>query len=575
MPTVHTVSTPAPGTHRFRVQSAFPADSARVLFPSWAPGSYLMREFARNVRDIHAWLPGGEPVAVERVSRNEWHVATDGPFVLAYDVYAREKSVRTPYLDEELVFFLPTNLLAYAPERRDDGHVVELDVAAGHTGVCPLGPAVVGPGTARWEAADLDTFNDSPVTAAAFACTTFEVAGVPHRHWVEPGHNGDLARINEDLRRIVTTAAAQFGGTVPYRSYDFVTLWMQRGHGGLEHKDGCVLLRPRTSLVAPKDYEEFVTLAAHEHFHAWNVKRIHPDTLGPRFDYEREHYTRDLWWLEGGTVYYEERIVYRAGLVDRARHLERLGALAAKLDTLPGRHHQSLEDSSLDAWIKLYRQGEDSPNSTVSYYLKGAVVIWAMDLELLHRTGGAHGVDTLLQRLWEGWGRHGRGYPERTALRDLAAEIAGSGGADPGDWARWWDQHVRGTGPVQIAEALDHAGYDLAWAPPRPGGWLGVECSDRLVIDSVREDGPSADALAPGDELLAVDGLRVASQATLGDRLRDLAPGSLARILLSRDGRVLERSVRASSPPRGDLKIVERTGIDTTRRLVRSRWLDL
>lgn len=564
------VSTHDAGRHRFHVRVELPAGVTRVTFPSWAPGSYLMREFARNVRDIHAHHLGA-PVLVRRASRNHWDVA--GPCTLEYDVYAREKSVRTPFLDESLAFFLPSNLLVFADPMAPC--VLTVDVPEGQIAVCPLGDAVAGPAVARWTAADVDQLNDSPVAIGPFEHVRFTVLGVPHHHYIEPNHNGDVQKMAADLEKIVLAAAALFGNKLPYPRYDFVTLHQKNGHGGLEHKDGSVLLHNRLGFADPKGYEEFVTLAAHEHFHAWNVKRLHPETLGPRFQYDREHYTRALWWLEGGTVYYEERVSYRAGLVSQERHLERLAELATRLVNTPGQHHQSLEDSSFDAWIKLYRPSEDSNNSGVSYYLKGAVVLWAMDLELLHRTDGRVCLDDLLRALWDAWGALGVGFPEDaievTARSLMAADAAKNGTEVAGDWSRWYAKHIRGTDHPDIAVALDHAGFDIVAAPPKNALWLGVELSGANV-SAVREGGPCEGILTPGDELIAFDGERF-DAAGLGDRLRDLPVGVPITVTLSRDGRMLHRSIPPAAAPPGDLKIIERANSETRRTRVRAAWL--
>ncbi|GDX82094.1 peptidase M61 [Deltaproteobacteria bacterium] len=554
--------------HRFHVSVRVPAGAEWVDFPSWAPGSYLMREFARFVRDIHAH-EAGSPVEVRRVSRNRW--ALRGPCTLEYDVYGRDKTVRTAFLDEELAFFLPSNLLVYVAGQ--GASTLAVDVPAGHTAVCPLGPsrAVVGANSggtvATFSAPDLDTLMDSPVSIGAFEEGHFEALGVTHQHWIEPRHNGDLSRMSQDLRSIVVAAAALFGDTLPYSHYQFVSLHQRSGHGGLEHKDCSVLLRPRLGFADPKGYEEFLTLAAHEHFHAWNVKRIHPAELGPTFDYANEAYTRELWWLEGGTVYYEERVAFLAGVVSRARHLERLADLVFRLRGQPGRRHQSLEDSSFDAWIKLYRPNEDAVNSTISYYLKGAVVLWCMDLELRHRTGGTRSLDDLLRALWEGWGRHGRGFPPG-AIEQIARGFVGD---EDGSFSRWYAACVRGTDEVDVERALDHAGLDLVASPSRKGGWLGVELSG-LSVTSVREDGPAASALSPADELLAIDAERL-DAAGLPDRLANLKPGRSVRLLVGRDGRVMEREIVLGQPPAPDLKIVAREHTDSLRSTVRDGWL--
>lgn len=562
------LSVPDPGAHRLRVEVRHPGGPAELLFPAWTPGSYLMREFVRNVRELRVWAEDGAPVRVDRPERHRWRVAHPGPFRVAYEVYCHEKSVRTPYVDASLVFFVPGNVLLYDETRRDEGFVVELDVPAGHTGVCALGAPVAGPARARWEAGDVDVLMDAPVAVGPFQHTSFTVDGIEHHHWVEPGHNGDLERMNRDLERLVV-AAARTVGELPYRRYDFVTLHLAKGHGGLEHKDCSVLLKSRLSFRSARGYEDFLALAAHEHFHAWNVKRIHPDALGPRFRYDREHYTHDLWWLEGATEYYEERILYRSGGVDADRHLARLAGLVERLSRLPGRRRHPLEESSFEAWIKLYRPGEDSPNSTISYYLKGAVVLLAADLELLHRTRGERGLDEVLRALWNRWGSRGVGYPEGT-LEVVMAEVAGGGG----DWWRWWTAHVRGTAEVQLVDAFDHAGFDLAWEAAAEGAWLGVEVGggERVVVEGVREDGPSWGRLSPGDELLAIDGHRILGPG-LADRLADLPPRVPAHVLLARDGRVTERVVTPTTAPPKGLKIVARTGIDQDRQRVRDAWL--
>lgn len=552
-------------SHRFGVRVDLPAGVTEVGFPSWAPGSYLMREFGRFVRDVHAHHQGA-PVPVTRLSRNRWSV--EGPATLEYDVYAREKSVRTAFLNDTLAFFLPSNLLVFVAGQTSAELTV--DVPAGHTACCPAGPerAVSGAATATFTAPDLDTLMDSPVAVGPFEAGHFEVDGVPHEHWIEPGHNGDLARMGVDLKRIVAAAQTLVSGPLPYPHYQFVTLHARSGHGGLEHKDGSVLLRPRLGFAEARGYEEFLTLAAHEHFHAWNVKRIHPEVLGPRFDYLNEAYTPDLWWLEGGTVYYEERIAFASGVVSPDRHLERLADHVHRLRSQPGRRHQSLEESSFDAWIKLYRPSEDSPNSQISYYLKGAVVALCMDLELRHLTDGARSLDDLLRALWTGWGCRGVGYPPGTIER-IATELAGGSGA----FRRWFAANVRGTDEVDVERALGHVGLELVPGQRRAGGALGVELSGASVR-SVVEDGPAAGVLSPGDELLALDGERIEASA-LGDRLRDLAPGRRICLTVSRDGRIVGTALQLGSSPASDLKIRPAGATNGKQQALYRGWMSL
>jgi predicted metalloprotease with PDZ domain len=559
-------------THRFEVRIDLPAGHGELTFPAWAPGSYLMREFAKNVRNISAHLPDGTPLTVHRPTRNHWRVDTEGPWTLRYQLYAREKSVRTPFLDGDLAFFVPTNLLPFARDHRDTPVVLEIDVPAGHTGVCPLGEPVAGPAIASWRADDIDIFYDSPVAIGPFEYRRVEVRGVAHHHYIEPGHDGDVDRMATDLGKIVVAAADLMGGEFPYSAYTFISLLTRDGHGGLEHLDSSVLLRPRRGFRNSKGYEEFLTLAAHEHFHAWNVKRIRPDTLSAPFAYDRENHSRNLWWLEGGTVYYEERIVLRAGLVTESRYYERLADLVRRLDRSPGRRHQPLEESSWDAWTKLYRPGEDSLNSGISYYLKGAVVCLALDLEMLRRSKGAAGTDQLLALLWQRYASKGLPFPEEGTIEALAAELVGGGG----DWARWWDRHIRGSAEVELAEALEHVGLSLVRGARANGSYLGIEVSgaERIQLTAVREDGPAWGLLSPGDELLAIGGERILA-SELSSRLADTPPHSVLRLLISRDARILERSLRTGLAPEGELKIVPREGADDQQLALRYRWLGI
>lgn len=546
MPTVrYRITSANPATHRYDIEVSLPPDFHELIFPSWAPGSYLMREFARNVRDLQAFAPDGSPIEVIRVSRNEWHLATTGPATLKYQVYAREKSVRTPFLDETLSFFVPTNLLPFAHKHRNAEFVLEVQVPEGHTGVCTLGEPVTGPATAVWTCNDIDTLYDTPVSVGPFEHTSFVIDGIAHHHYIEPGHNGDLERINTDLEKICREAGRLMGG-FPYPHYTFVTLLTRDGHGGLEHKDSSILLKPRRGFGTPVGYEEFLTLAAHEHFHAWNVKRIRPEVLSAPFAYERENYTPDLWWLEGGTVYYEERIAYRAGIVSKERHLERISDLIKRLARTHGRKHQSLEESSFDTWIKLYRPSEDSANSTISYYLKGAVVALALDLEILARTGGKASIDTVLCALWQRYGALDRPYPPGEIQR-IIVEIAGE------SIAPWLDHHLRTPQEIELDQALAHLGVEVQAASPAPGSWLGIEHSgDR--VSQVREDGPAYGVLSVGDELLAINGERVRS-AELSELLKETQPGTSWTFLLARDGRILERTLVTGALPRTDLKL--------------------
>jgi predicted metalloprotease with PDZ domain len=472
--------------------------------------------------------------------------------------------VRTPFLDENLAFFLPSNLLPYPKNFRKGQFILELDIPKGHTGVCPLGASVAGPARAVWCCEEIDILYDSPVAVGPFEHTSFVIDGIEHHHYIEPGHDARLETLNQDLEKICREAGRLMGG-FPYPHYTFISLLMKDGHGGLEHLDSSVLLRPRKGFGTSTGNEEFLTLAAHEHFHAWNVKRIRPEVLSAPFAYERENYTPDLWWLEGGTVYYEERIAFRAGIVSRERHLERLANLVKQLARTPGRTHQPIEESSFDAWLKLYRHGEDSINSTVSYYLKGAVVMLALDLELLKRSQGEVSVDTVLKTLCERYGAKNQPYPPGEIERTLL-EV----GVDKD----WLDHHLRSTKEIELESALSAVGLALSWGAVPAGGWLGVETiGDRLIISSVREDGPAWGALSPGDEILGLEGERVWGSGDLAERLKLLAPEQMVRVLVARDGRIEEKQLCLAMIPPADIKIIPIATPTEEQQRLNEKWL--
>ncbi len=561
---VYTLRFPEPANHLVEVEAEVaagaPGRDLDLMMAVWTPGSYLVREFARNVESLRAETAGGEPVAIEKVAKNRWRLATGGGAVrVRYTLYCHELSVRTDWVDRD--FALLNGAATYLVPAGEDGPAPgAFEVRLELPGAWPLAASSLAsaaaagpPGSERvFRAPDYDTLVDTPIYAGTGRIGSFEVDGVPHR-LLEQGGEGiwDDAKALADVERIVETER-DFWGSLPYDHYLFMNLIVEAG-GGLEHAGSSVLMTSRWKAGTRKGYLDWLGLVAHELFHAWNVKRLRPAELGP-FHYESETYTRSLWVAEGITSYYDDLLVHRAGLSTSDEELERLSRQIEKLQTTPGRRLQSMELASFDAWIKLYRPDESSINTAISYYTKGAVVAFLLDAEIRRATGGAKSLDDALRLAWRRFPPE-RGF-RREEMRRVFSEVAGR---DLGDFL---DRALESTDELDYAPALAWLG--LRFAEPEkehakkgeePPGWLGADTKvedGRLVVTQVRRGTPAATAgVDPEDEILALDGFRVPAR-DLDERLEAYRPGQAATLLVARRGRLIELPVTlGEKPPEG------------------------
>ena len=406
---------PKPFTHLLEVEMRVrrgvavnvPAQTDLVM-PVWTPGSYLVREFERHVQDFTATERGGRALQWGKVNKNTWRIQTAAAreFVVTYRVYANEMSVRTNELNDRHAFWNNAALLMYV-----DGHLSApstLRVAAPPGWKIATGlPALAGRQD-TFRAENFDVLYDSPVEVGPFKTLTFDVKGVPHRIIIEGEGNYDAERVRRDVQRVVEAEATMMG-EIPYRDYTFILNLRPTGSGGLEHLNSTALIWQRFGFTKPSDYRDFLSLVAHEFFHLWNVKRIRPDALGP-FDYTRENYTKLLWVAEGFTSYYENVFLRRAGLISDRDFLKPAAKAIQDLQETPGRLVMSVEEASFDAWIKYYRPDENSVNSQISYYDKGALLGMLLDLIIRKRSGGARSLDDVMRYLYTEYYKKGRNY---------------------------------------------------------------------------------------------------------------------------------------------------------------------
>ncbi|MGY4633079.1 M61 family metallopeptidase [Thermostichus sp. OS-CIW-29] len=524
-----TVRMPDPANHllevELQIQEVDPEVPLRLRLPVWTPGSYLVREYARHVQEFQAATEQGIPLAWRKVDKNTWQIDPPGSSAVkvCYRVYAYELTVRTNHLDLTHAYFNGAALFLYVPGREREPYTLTVippkpdwHIA---TSLRPLTSPSEDPTSGQsFVAEDYDELVDSPVEVGPHRVQSFEVEGIPHYLVVWGSGTLDVDRAVADAKAIVETTAAFFGG-LPYDRYWFIVHLSPGGFGGLEHKYSTTLLYSGLELHQPESYRRFLALMAHELFHAWNVKRLRPLAL-EKIDYNQENYLECLWFCEGATSYYENVILLRAGILSAGDFLKILSEQIGRLQRTPGRAVQSLRESSFDTWIKLYRPHENTLNSQVSYYLKGALVCWLLDLHIRHLSGGRGSLDTALQDLWQRFGRSEKGYSDQ----DLREAFERAAGADLG---RFFAAYVEGTEELDYNTYLHPFGLTLKahFSRPNPIPYLGLNFNgEGNRISAVEMGSPAQKAgIWAGDELVALDGFRV-SAANLAERLTAYQP---------------------------------------------------
>lgn len=558
----YTISMPAPHSHLFHVSievDGLSTPTQDFILPAWTPGSYMIREYARHVQGFTAQAVDGTPLNWHKIAKDTWRVATNGVsgIFATYQVYANELTVRTSHLDSSHGYFNGASVFMYTAGRIQDRlRIVIMPPTGWHltTGLNPLVGDVLlayqGRDSYIFTTADYDELVDCPVECGTHRRLHFEVDQIKHEIALWGQGNEDEARLVADTRRIVEVQRDFFGG-LPYNHYSFIVHLVDGRGGGLEHRNSVTNQVDRWTFQPERSYERFLALTSHELFHVWNVKRLRPAALGP-FNYRSENYTRLLWLMEGATSYYDELLLVRAGLLTPERYLERLAEKIVLLQSQPGRLLQSVEQSSFDAWIKLYRPDENSANSSISYYLKGALVCLLLDMSIRARSGGARSLDDVMRLLYKRYPFSGPGLPEQSAVQAAVEEVID---AEEGAFNAFFQRYISGLDELDYAPALAVVGLELRWQRRGPQAWLGLSVKrqgERTLVSSVRSDGPAyAAGICADDELLALDGWRIGDEK-LNARLAERRAGQSATLSLFRGDRLLELPVTlAAAPPDG------------------------
>lgn len=512
-----------PAAHYFDIRLSVRDPGPGLLtlrLPCWIPGSYLVREFARHIVSLHAQVDGVD-MAVRKTNKHSWTLdpGQARQVDIHYRVYAFDLSVRGAYLDLERGFFNGSSVFLEVAGRA--GEPVSVDIAIPEHPACadwklvsslPRAGRAGRHGFGRFCADNYAELIDHPVEMARVDVVRFTASGVPHEIAVSGQHRGDLKRLARDVKAVCEWQIRLFGAPPPFARYVFLLYVGQDIYGGLEHRASTALMADRAALPtageeAPgKAYQDLLGLFSHEYFHAWNVKRIAPAAFTPH-DLYQENYTRLLWAFEGVTSYYDDLALVRSGVISAEHYLKRLSDTLTAVARAPGQQVQTLEDASFDAWIKYYRQDENSPNSLVSYYTKGALVALCLDLLIRRDTGGARSLDDVMRALWQRWQADGRGV-EEDEWETLATQVSGL------NLVSFFACALRSVDPLPLAELLASVGVTLT----HNGGsvsapTLGVKTErDPLgwKIKCAYQHGPAQQAgLSGGDVLMALDGLRI------------------------------------------------------------------
>jgi len=545
--------------HYMEVEADIPtlgADELELFMPVWTPGSYLIREYARNIDRIDASTIKGNLIEITKTTKNRWVVNSKGldRVRVTYRLYGWEINVRSNWIEGDFAMIngAPTYLSVVDNYQRP--YQVKVELPEGWAGSYTTLQTTNQPHT--YFAPDFDTLIDSPLLAGSPQVDSVDINGVP-LYLVTLGGAGvwDNARALRNVAAVAKTQQefwGQYPSDKPYYIFNLLTGF----RGGLEHKDGFVMTGDRWYSSTRDGIGSWLSLVSHEYFHLWNGKRLRPVQLGP-FDYEHESYTRSLWVVEGITSYYQHILLRRAGFSTREGYLRTASNLIRAVENTPGRLAQSLSDSSFDAWIKSYRPDENSSNTRISYYGGGSVAGLLLDAEVRRVSNDSKSLDDVIRLAYERYSGD-RGYTEAEFIA-LTSEVAGS------DLAPWFRRVVQTPSQLDYQPMLDWYGLEFEAStipepkmlpnglepPDAPGGWLGADLKvsgGKTTVTRVLTGTPAyAAGLYVKDELIAVNGFRI--ETSLDSHLRPYPPGTNVELLISRRGELITLPATLSEKP--------------------------
>lgn len=497
--------------HLIHVTLRFVADPTQVLsLPTWIPGSYLIREFSKHIESVRAYDEEGRLLEIQKFEKNKWRLFnTDHELItVEYDVYAYDLSVRGAYVDQTRLYVNPACACLGLEGQEDKAVEVELflpdELKHFQLATGMVSKSLVK-GRFTLKAKNYAELIDTPFELAEQTRFGFEANGIPHEFVVSGKHAMNAARMQQDIEKICATEISMFG-SAPFSNYTFMTMATANSYGGLEHPNSTSLISPREDLPKAnepeepsEDYQRFLGLCSHEYFHSWLVKFIRPENF-VNYDLNKEGYTSLLWIFEGFTSYYDDLILLRSGVISQASYIKLLKTQIDRYLQNPGRFVQSVSESSFDAWVKFYRQDENSNNAGTSYYNKGCLVALCLDLGLRLRGSS---LDALMRKLYEN-AQKGIQVHERTIV-ELCNELTGD------NWIEQINHLINTTDELPLDQLFPEFGlsYSLKNDKSLPLGLKLVDKPEGVLVQSARRDGAAAQAgLSAHDVIIAIDGLK-------------------------------------------------------------------
>ena len=540
-----------------------------VIFsmPVWTPGSYLVREFARNVEQVKAYRISGDQLSVVKINKNSWKVNTDNQkeLVLKYRIYCNEISVRTCEINTDHAFLIGAGVFMYVKGLEDSKCFLEIDF--------PEDWKRISTGLAKvsenyYTAENYDEFIDCPLEIGNQKVIEFSVRDISHYICIFGEGNYVEEVIVRDIKRIVEEQI-KFFGEILYKEYTFLIRLVDKGVGGLEHANSVAIHFERWGFSDKEMYKKFLSLVSHECFHLWNCKRIKPAEFCP-YNYENEIYTKSLWVVEGWTSYFDILFLKRAGLFSKEDYFSSLAKRVNDVLKYQGRLFQTLEDSSFDTWIKFYRKDENFNNAQISYYTKGALVALMLNLEIIKSTNANYSLDVVIKDLYEDYKRDVRKGFTAEQVKDICERISGN------NLDEFWKKYVNGTDELPLVEYLESAGLKMENSNADNHVSLDIETiveNGKLILTKVFAGGSAYESgLNANDEIVSLNNQKVVKE-NLENRLQDFCIGDVIEVAIFRDGSLKNVNVNLL-PPLPNYKITETEEKNDSQIMVLTKWLE-
>ncbi len=564
---------PHPDNHYFEVKLELKNNTSKQLeikMATWTPGSYLIREYAKNVEAVSAIDKSGKPLAIKKVNKNSWELTAGkvADLTVSYRVYANELAVRNCYLDHEQGYLNPASVFLFVKGFENKPATLKVELPSEWKQVVTaLKPK--GTSNTEFEIQNLDEFIDSPILCGNPVIVPFEAGGVKHKVAFQGPANLNEEKIKSDFSKIIEAEKSVFQHH-PCKEYTFLVHHVAQGGGGLEHSHSSSLQTSPLTYDSETNYQNFLGLVSHEYFHLWNVKRLRPNPLGP-FDYDQENYTTMLWFSEGFTSYYDDFILFRAGITKKEKFLDVVASNLSRVESVPGMYNQSLSEASLDAWIKYYRPNENSQNSQSDYYTKGAAIGTLLDLMIIKETKGDQNLDNLMKEMYdEFYISKNVGFSETDFERHLGKKLGEKKAKD------FIDKFINGVEKPDWVKSFSDFGIKISdrndLLKPLTIG-LKLQGNGRVTVQGINKLGPAyLSGIYIGDEIISIGDRRIDSP-DLNSVFSSMSEGSKIQVLYNRAGQLKTTEITLARDPGKNLKLEWMENATPDQDKLRKKWL--